>query len=63
MAAAKVVEATVEARAAAVRAAEIAAAEPVAADAVTAAPVACPPEGMEVPQAVVETEWAVSPVE
>ena len=63
MAAAKVVEATAEARAAAARAAEIAAAELVAVDSVTAAPVACPPEGVEVPQAVAETEWAVPPVE
>eukprot|EP00964_Phaeocystis_antarctica_P105587 scaffold70582_cov41-Phaeocystis_antarctica.AAC.1 len=63
VAVARAVEAAAEARAVVARAAEIAAAESVAVDAVMAAPEAHPPEGMEVPQAVVEKERAVPPVE
>ena len=63
VAVARAVEAAAEVRAVAARAAEIAAAEPVAVDAVTAAPAARQPEGVEVPQAVVEKERAVPPVE
>ena len=63
VAVAKAAEAAAEARAVAAREAEIAAAESEAVGAVTAAPVARQPEGLEVPQAVVEKEWAVPPVE
>ena len=60
---AKALEATVEAKVAAETAVAAAAVEAMAVDAVTAAPAARQPEGVEVPQAVVEKERAVPPVE